>query len=671
MNTFRFLTNNLPTMKKQYFIIIGLMIIFINATTAQTESLLPKDTYWTSPKKPYADRRELYLNFCAANNDDGSRDGVFSQVARLEIGLPVNESAVRGTIAVVYENKDCNDFSVGGLVRLLYLDRTKHGLSEKLRSELEACLTNFKYWWDEPEKDTQYRCYHTENHQGLYHQDELLAGQLFKNKIFKDGKTGTYHISHAKLLLDKWLSYRVRFGYSEWLSNNYLDVDLLTLSNLYDFAEDTAIRDRAGLLIDMTLYEMALNNFHGVFGSTHGRTYNRSLMGGRGEATSPIMKLMFGTGVFNSARSLGAVSLATSSYRCPAIIEKIANDYGQTIDHKERQSINIRDAVKYGLSYNNELDCHLYWGMQEFINPDVIAMSKQISEKYDVWPYRDYEHYEQLYADQRKNFGKIVNPNLDRYALSEADIRTYRTRDYMLSSVQSYRPGAPGYQQNIWQATLGTDAVVFLNNPGESTPEPKGKESSPAYWAGNKTLPDAAQYKNVLFCIYNINANDHQAFSHAYFPKSAFDEVVQKGNWTFGRKEGAFIALYSQNPTTWQTNSRGEEDELRCAATQNSWICEMGSKSQWVSFTAFVNKISLSPVKCDSLNISYGSPSAGGLEFGWKQPLSVNHKKIVLTAFPRFENLFGKTDFGSDKLAIRYKNQTLMLDFNKNKREIK
>ncbi|MDN5287122.1 MAG: hypothetical protein JWR38_3396 [Mucilaginibacter sp.] len=657
-------------MKKLSFMILSLCVISIKVM-AQTENVFPKDTYWTSPQKPYVDRRELYLNFCAANNNDGSRDGVFSQVARLELGLPVNENAVRGTIAVVGENKDCNDFSVGGLVRLLYLDQNKHRLSEKLRDELEACLTNFKYWWDEPEKDAQYRCYHTENHQGLYHQDELMAGQLFKKKLFKDGRTGAYHINHAKLLLDKWLSYRVRFGYSEWLSNNYLEVDLLTLSNLYDFAEDHDIRDRAGLLIDMTLYEMALNNFHGVFGSTHGRTYNRSLTGGRQEATSSISKLMFGAGIFNSPRSLGAVSLATSSYRCPSVIENIANDYGQTIDHKERQSINIDDAPRYGLSYNNELDCHLYWGMQEFINPDVIAMSKRISEKYDVWPYRDYQHYEQLYADQRKQFGKIVNPNLDRYALSEANIQTYRTRDYMLSSVQRYRPGTPGYQQHVWQATLGTDAVVFLNNPGESTPEPTGKESSPAYWAGNKILPDAAQYKNVLFCIYNNNASDHQTYSHAYFPKSAFDEVVEKGNWTFGRKGDAFIALYSQNTTNWVTSSNGEQNELRSASPQNSWICEMGSRSQWGSFDSFVNKISSGKVKCDALNICYNSPSAGSLKFGWKQPLSVNNKQLALTGYPRFENLYGKTEFASDRLAIKYKNQTLVLDFNKNKREIR
>ena len=38
---------------------------------------------------------------------------------------------------------------------------------------------------------------------------------------------------------------------------------------------------------------------------------------------------------------------------------------------------------------------------------------------------------------------------------------TYKTPDYMLCSAQDWLPGELGYQQHIWQATLGPDAVVF------------------------------------------------------------------------------------------------------------------------------------------------------------------------------------------------------------------
>lgn len=42
---------------------------------------------------------------------------------------------------------------------------------------------------------------------------------------------------------------------------------------------------------------------------------------------------------------------------------------------------------------------------------------------------------------------------------------SYRTSDYMLSSVQDFRKGEKGYQHHIWQATLSPYAVVFSNNP--------------------------------------------------------------------------------------------------------------------------------------------------------------------------------------------------------------
>jgi hypothetical protein len=648
-------------MKKFVFLLIC-VIAFSLAYSQDPTHKAADDDYWTSPKKPYNERRLMYLNYCAANASTDPRDGVFSQVARLELDLPVNEDFVRQTIAVVNEAKDCNDFAAGGLLRLYYLNKSKNKLSPKLVQEIDAALTGFKYWWDEPEKDTQYRCYHTENHQGLYHEDELLAGQLFKDKLFKNGKIGKEHIQHATLLINRWLGYREKFGFSEWLSNNYIDVDLLTLANLYDFAEDASIRSRAGVIIDMLMYDMALNNFHGVFGSTHGRTYNKSVTGGRNEATSPTMKLMFGVGVFNSPEAKGTVSLATSRYRCPSVIQHIAVNYSKVIDDKERQSIEVEDAPKYGLSYNNELDCGMFWGMQEFIHPDVIAMSEQISQKYDVWPYRDYDYYKKQYAEQVKQYGKIVNPYLDRYALSEANTETYRTPYYMLSSVQDYRHGNKGYQQHIWQATLGTDAVVFTNHPGENTATPTGKETSPAYWAGNKILPRTVQYKNVVICIYNIPANDPLPFSHAYFPKDAFDEVIEKDNWTFGRKDKTYIALYSQNKTTWMASDKGSKNELRAATPQNIWICEMGSEQQWKSFSSFVKKVTSAKITSDSLNVSYASPSIGETKFGWSGQFVVNNKPVSIDNYLRFDNPWSTTSFAAKSIIIKSKDQKLVLN---------
>lgn len=624
------------------------------------------DDYWLKPQKAYLQRRQMYLELCAANNNDGSREGIFSQVARLQLGLPVNEAMVRKNMEVIYANRDCNDFAAGGLLRLVYLNKKKPQLTAALLKEINKCLTSFKYWWDEPMKDTTYKCYHTENHQGLYHTDELLASQLYKKNNFNDGKTGEVHLLHATKLIKRWLNFRSRFGFSEWLSNSYYDVDMMTLSNLHDFAEDPAISAQAGLLINVLLYEISMNNFHGVFGSTHGRAYAPSIKNAWLEPTSSVAKLMFGVGVFNSPKSMGAVSLATSTYRCPVIIEGIATNYAKPTSIHERQSMNVDDAYKYGLSYDNELDTHLFWGMQEFIHPKVIRMSQKISQQYGTWPYKNYDDYIKQYDRQIKANGKIVNPNLDRFALSEANIVTYRTNNYMLSSVQDYRKGSPGYQQHIWQATLGTEAIVFTNHPGSVS-----EAVTPNFWAGNAIIPRAAQFENVFACVYNITNNSGLPYSHAYFPRYAFDEVLNKGNWTFGKKGDGYIALYSQHPVTWGKDAKGLENELKADSRENIWVCEMGTKESWGSFNKFVQAIIASSINCAGNQVNYQSPSVGKFEFGWTDPLLVKNINIPLNNTPRFNTPYSQTAFTADNLEIDNAGKKLVLDFKSGKRILK
>lgn len=618
------------------------------------------DEYWQRPQKSFEGRRRDYLSFCAANATEGGRDGIFSQLARFQLDLPVDEALLREGIAFVYTEKDCSDFTIGGIVRLLYLNKKKKQLSPQLVADLEKCLLDFKYWWDDPRTDLQYRCYHTENHQGLYHTGELLASQLLSERTFADGKTGKQHADHAINLVNRWLIYRMRFGFSEWLSNAYYDVEMMTLANLHDFADPAEIRNAAGQLLNGLLYDLAINNFHGVFGSTHGRTYAPLITGAWQETTASIMKLMFGVGVYHSPRSMGAVALATSTYRCPEVMEDIATDYKQTILSRQRQSIEVADAAKYGLDVKDELTTHLFWGMQEFIHPDVINMSQYISGRYNTWPYKNYDDYKQKYQAQLAQFGKIVNPYLDRFALSEANITTLRTPEYMLSSVQDYRKGSPGYQQHIWQATLGVDAVVFTNHPASTE-----TGVTPNKWAGNALLPRVAQVKNVLICIYRIPEGAKLAYSHAYFPKNAFDEVFEKSGWVFGRKGDGYIALYSKQPLQWEVGKEGTLNELRAASGDNSWVCEMGSASEWKSFEAFVNAITGTTVTCEGLNVAYKSPTMSDVTFGWEQAFTVNRQELDLHHFPRYENQFSHVAFDSDSISIKRNGKQAVLEFDK------
>lgn len=616
------------------------------------------DIYWSEPHETYEQRRQRYLEFCAAQSS-GGRTGFFSQIARLELGQGVDEAPIREGIAFVDSRQDCCDFAVGGLLRILYKYRESPCIAPELIVDIEACLLRFKYWWDEPAGDNN-RCYHTENHQIIFHSDELLAGQYFEARIFQnDGKDGKYHIDHARHFITRWFDFRARFGFSEWLSNCYFEEDLLALVNLYDFARDAEVRRQAGLLIDVILFEMALHTYRGVFGCTHGRTYTRLIKGGRREDAANTAKLMFGMGLFNNPHSLGTVSLATSGYRCPPIIAAIAGDVQEPLLFKERHSFNVADAPKYGLSYDDMEDGHLFWSIQDYLHPHVFVLSQRMSAEYGVRLHEDYEaRYQALFQWQIDRYGEIVDPNMDCHAMTEVHIQTYRAPDYMLSCAQDYRPGKPGYQQHTWQATLGIDAVVFTNHPGAAD-----EISRPNYWAGNGVMPRATQHRNVLVCIYHVPPDDAFPFSHAYFPRAAFDEVVERGNWVFARKDDGYIALYSQHPVRWLADIDGVIVEARADASDNVWLIEMGRRADWGDFAAFVEAIALSPVDCGGLHIGYESPSLGPLDFGWTGPLHIAGQVIALHDYPRFDNPYCQCTFTAPQIHIRRGAASLTLDF--------
>ena len=106
----------------------------------------------------------------------------------------------------------------------------------------------------------------------------------------------------------------------------YYDEDLAALLSLYDFAEEDEIRRKAEMVIDLILLDMALNSFQGVFGSTHGRSYENTKKWASQEGTTDTMKLLFGTGIYTGFDNMSAPAFALSNYRVPAVIEAIANE---------------------------------------------------------------------------------------------------------------------------------------------------------------------------------------------------------------------------------------------------------------------------------------------------------------------------------------------------------
>jgi hypothetical protein len=626
----------------------------------------------------YDARTREYLDLAVHDTSLGS-PGLFTQIARLELGAgPLDAGVIEERLDFIDARKDTADFSVTGLVRILYDHGASPLLSPDLRERIEQTLLRFKYWIDEPGSDGM--VYWSENHQILFASSEYLLGQLYPDRVFANsGLTGAEHMAKARPRILRWLEDRFLWGFSEWHSNVYYDEDLAPLVNLVDFCADPEIAVRAAMIVDVLLYEIAVNTHGGVFGVSHGRTYPRHVLGARREATASLAKLVTGKGAHNSRGQMSAISLATSSlYRPPSVLLEIGAHEPEGGVFKERMGARIEQPWRYGRSHSDPASVMFWWGMGAYADWRVVDLTFRVADTYGLFAssefFKPFAYAVPLWkSGLLSEMSQALSPVTSGSVLSEVNTYAYRTPEYMLASAQNFRPGQLGAQTHIWQATLDRDAVVFTHHAATDNTSSNG--SYWTYWTGG-WLPKLFQHRNVLVAIYNINPilslvpDLYLPYSHAYFPKQHFDEVRSSGKWTFGRKGDAYVGLYSEATPRWRTDGEWADAELLADGTRNAWICELGRKSEHGSFDHFVAALEQAKIEIWQTVVRYRSPSVGLMEVTIDDRLRIGGSPVRVHDYPRFDNPYGTWDFESPTADLWYGDSGLYLDFESGERTL-
>jgi len=621
----------------------------------------------------FAERQQIYFDWVLTQPTSDERGGVWTDIVKLEAGAEgINPVSFQAALDFVNNREDPSDFAMTSLVRLYLMNAGTGKLTLEQKAAIKDAILNWKFWLDEP--NTTYVEMWTENHQILNHSIEYLAGQTFPDEVFtNNGQTGRWHMEHARALLLQWIELRARTGFSEWDSETYYPEDLAPLLNLVDFANDPEVSTRAAMMVDVILFDVAVDSFYGQFATSSGRI----------TAGSIKSALAWGQGKFTSTSNMGAVALATSKkYEVPPVIQVLAIDTPEEYLNYERHSFNFEDASVYGMDVNNINDIPRFWGMGEFTIPQVIDQTITTADTWDLWHYPDFKDLKDIAKILQTIHGlplasRLLDPDPNGVYMGEVNKVTYRTPDYMLSSAQSFRPGEKGYQQHIWQATLSPYAVVFTNNPDSMRSDDSQR---PSYWMGNGRQPRTAQYKNLLIAMYDIPRYKsaprplearHYAFTHAYFPKWAFDEVIEQDGWVFGRIGDGYVALYSDQPYQWITEGPDADQEIVAPGYKNVWICQLGRASVDGSFAEFVSAVTNADLTVTGLNVQYDAARIGEVTVGWRDDLIVNGQVISLDDYPRFDNPYTRVEFNSLIYEIKFQGMSLHLDFEKGTRILK
>ena len=223
-------------------------------------------------------------------------------------------------------------------------------------------------------------------------------------------------------------------------------------------------------------------------------------------------------------------------------------------------------------------------------------------------------------------FIKLMNsPTCKEYSTGNALIRINKTKDYIMTSVQSpredenphmwdnislnegsdtssyvyvkslnerfhgttrFEPGVYGYQQHMWSAALDNDIIVFANHPGASTDE---SSMRPGYWYGNGIMPAVKQQGNMIGSIYVIPDNYPIHFTHLHWKEKLFDNVIRNDNWLFGEKNGAYIGIWCSDELH-PVDQRLFNSEYRAYADKTAYICCCSCIEECGDFEAFIKK---------------------------------------------------------------------------------
>lgn len=304
----------------------------------------------------------------------------------------------------------------------------------------------------------------------------------------------------------------------------------------------------------------------------------------------------------------------------------------------------------------------LLWGVGAFHEPLASTVSLAVTESYELPP-PIYEigvtPVEEMWSQER-HAGVLEAWCDGEEGAWEVNKVTYKTPDYMLCSAQDYQPGQAGAQQHLWQATLGADAIVFVNHPACVSQSPA---QQPNFWRGNGSLPRVAQWKDVLVALYHLPPTARLGFTHAYFPTASFDEYLLRDGWAFARKGSGYLALTATTGLTLTTTGDHAYRELRSVGQQNGWFCHLGRAALDGSFAEFQAKILALDITLAPLAIHATTLRGESLDFGWTGPLLINEIEQPLGNFRHYDSPFAVCELGAETMQIRAWQGAMQLDF--------
>ncbi len=604
---------------------------------------------------------------------------------------------------------DCSDFRAQLLFKI-YKD-CYDNLSDRCRDLIKKTFLDFKYFMDEPGDDSM--CYWSENHQILFATSEYLAGQEWQNETFtNNGMTGREHMEKAEERIDAWITQRFNYGFSEYLSNNYLAEDISPMANLIAYCQDEKIVSRMKIIMDILWLDVALNSVNNRFVATSSRMYGNNKAGNYyGNSITTAMNVLWGNDGAEKILSNPYLSekekrqirdtltkkpnhivlcftdiVKKGIYKLPEVIKDIALS-DETFEVKMGCGLSPADMKNENLIGQKTHQIMAQWGAETFTNPEVIYNTLAYLKNNRMYrsSFLGYFRFLNLTIFKPLKWDKFAakhNIMPHGIATGRGNVYTYRTAHYSLSTSVAKDVDMCGAQDHEWTANLGEALTLFTTHPAGDGNSRYG--SSPGYWIGNGRRPMSVQNKNVNITIYKLPEKKRLGetkiadMTHAYMPKCFYDEFEMHDNIVFARKNGVFVALICDDKPEFKPFNEasakgiyknrnlsedyiinGEFDLCRKGGEYHIYVTEL-SDADTETISQFKERIINNRIVFGNGKVTYNT-HFGSVSASYDGEFRVNGENVK-TEFDRYDCKFCKAPRKPESIFIDNGKHSLLLD---------
>lgn len=527
--------------------IVAVVVDGVRLETSLWAEVYPQSLRVPTPQE-YVQRKSAVLDF-AIKNTSISVEQYMAWLARGQNPVEEYKKILDPMLRHVQNRGDCSDFRVLKLLWMLY--KFHHLLTPEQKEIYRVTLLDFRYWYDEKGNDAMW--FFSENHALCFHTSEMLAGQLYPDEIFPNsGMLGRQHMAKAKGLIVEWFEKLLKYGYNEWNSVAYIPVDMLAYISLYELCTDEDIRGLARKALDYTYNIFAKNSFHGIMGTSNGRTYPRDLLANSNLGTNPLLWLAWGLGCLN-AHTDPVVMFALSSYEPPAHLASLAG---------------WNSTEKY---CDETLQGHIAAPVAE------VGAQSYVSVPTKLCKTKDYI------------LGSCITPRTGWLGSQEHLLNIFLQDE----------------QCRIWVNHPGEGKIFGQKRPGYFT----GNGLTPLVTQQFNTA--VVSYGFIAPLLQRAEVD----FTHAFCDMDKCDEVELNGCWAFVRRGEAFLALYSTNGLTLNQKPPLKNKELLSPGINGTWFIKVSSLSEIESFSTFKTYIQQNTPCIISDKLTYTDYEYGALEY--------------------------------------------------------